>query len=122
MFQVKAKVQYYRDTCKAWLDRSFGDYYYSLIPKYKCASPQKYPAHVTIVRNKATDIVTDRTYWGYRDGDLIDIQYDGVIQYGPVYFWIDAYSDEIADIRMKLGLPIYRGDFTAYHITVGNKK
>lgn len=114
--RTKARVQYHSDWCVAYVPDSIRNYF-KLIPKYKCAQPQKYPPHITILRKT---VERPAGNWGYRDGAMIDVSYDSCIQHNNLYYWLDAWSKDIQEIRVALGLPEFR--FDRYHITVGNSK
>ena len=87
-----------------------------------------YPAHITIVRlNKEQPSNMD--VWGKHEGRKINFEYEPGVHRDDKYFWINAYSEEIGDIREELGLPRYRDDTNfggvkrnEYHITIGNIK
>jgi hypothetical protein len=110
------------------IDQNISNYYRSLIPKYYNVKPQMYPAHITIVRlNKEKP--TKMENWGKHEGKKIYFEYDTDVQRDDKYFWINAYSEDIGDIREELGLPRYRDDSlfggvkrNEYHITIGNVK
>jgi hypothetical protein len=112
----------------AKIDQNISDFYRSLIPKYYNVKPQRYKAHITIVRfEKEKPLHLD--LWGKYDGKTIDFIYDPDIQTDGVYFWLNAYSEEIGHIRQELGLPKFRDDTEfggilrkEYHITIANTK
>lgn len=112
----------------AEIDQSICDYYRSLIPKYFNAIGQRYGAHITIVRtHKETPTILD--YWGKHEGRVICFQYASCIHFDGRYFWLNAYSEEIGEIRKELGLPKFRDDSvfggvvrSEYHITIANIK
>ena len=119
MFKTKAKVAYYKQYCVAYVDRNIADYYRSLIPKYYYVQPPKYKPHITIVR---LGLEHAKLNWGYLDGCLIDVYYDTQIINKPPYWFLDVFSEEIANIRKKLGLKELRTGFDCYHLTIGNNK
>ena len=130
MFESKGVIRYGPGIrLVADIDQEISNYYFSLIPKYYCAKPQAYKAHITIVRlNKETP--TKIKNWNKYEGKIISFFYDSLIQNDEKYFWINAYSDEIGKIREELGLPKFRDDSwlqggikrNEYHITIGNIK
>ena len=119
MFKVKGKVEFYTSWCIAWVDDEIREYYSSLVPKYFYLQPPAAKAHATIVR-KSIEQVQDWSVWNkpYE----VDIEYDGLIQYDDVYFWLNCWSKDIGDLREKFGLPRFRAGFDRYHITIGNRK
>lgn len=112
----------------AEIDQNIGDYYRSLIPKYYYARGLRYQSHITIVRtNKETP--TKMEFWGKHEGRVISFQYDPYIHFDRTYFWLNAYSEEIGEIREELGLSKFRDDRAfggvlrnEYHITIANIK
>jgi len=128
-FQGTAIVKYGPGIkASADIDQNISNYYRSLIPKYYNVKPQMYPAHITIVRlNKEQPTIMEN--WGKYEGKKISFEYDANVQRDDKYFWINAYSEDIGDIREELGLPRYRDDTAfggikrnEYHITIGNVK
>ena len=122
MFYTFGRIRYYRDYCVAYIDRGLIDYYRSLIPKTHYVQPQKYPPHITIVRQKI-EASPKKENWGKYEGMEIILYYDNRICYNyDLYYWLNAKSPQIEAIRIELGLPVYRVPFNSYHITIGNKK
>jgi hypothetical protein len=112
----------------AEIDQGISNFYRSLIPKYYNVKSQRYKAHITIVRlQKENPIHLD--LWGKHEGRIIHFMYEPLIQMDGKYFWINAYSEEIGQIRQELGLPKFRDDtafggkkHNQYHITIANTK
>lgn len=129
MFESTATVCYSSEMkVFALIDPEIAAYYKSLIPKYYYPKPQLYKPHITIVRNKKETPVNMEN-WGKYEGRLINFQYNPYIYYDGIYFWLDAYSSEIEEIRLELGLPRFRDDRNfggilrqEYHITIANTK
>ena len=112
----------------ALIDQSISDYYRALIPKYYYVKSQAYHAHITIVR-LGKEQPKNMEFWGRYEGRRIGFSYSPIIQRDDKYFWLNAYSEEIGDIREELGLPRFRDDSlfggikrNEYHITIGNIK
>lgn len=110
------------------VDQGVADFYRALIPKCYEWQPQKYPAHITVVRiHKETPKNIDK--WGKYENKKIKFAYSPILHEGTVYWWINAFSIELEDIRRELGLPV-RSEYTlppegytkCFHITVCNKK
>jgi hypothetical protein len=112
-----------------WIDRNLADYYRSLIPKYKYVQPQKYPPHITVVRT-GKEQPTNMTVWNKYQGQSIPFTYDNEVHTDGKYFYLNAWSDRIGEIRQELGLSKFRfsdegiNDHRSgnYHITIGNVK
>jgi len=108
------------------VDPGISDFYKSLIPKSYSLSPQKYAPHISVVRHEIPPIMD---LWGKYDDLPIDFYYDGIIHRGTVYWWLNAFSVHLEEIRVELGLPI-SSHYTrppdsflkVFHITLGNSK
>lgn len=94
--------------------------YRSLIPKYYKVNKQKYPAHISVVRNEIDLFEIE--------SNLISFEYENVIYDNGFYFWLRVRSDDLFNLRRNLGLnktslitksPDQQHDF---HITIGNMK
>jgi hypothetical protein len=87
-----------------------------------------YPPHITVVR-KGKESPNTINFEKF-DKRLIKYFYSPVIHEGDVYFWLNAYSSDIEEIREELGLT--NGPWNdiiaplpfkkTLHITLGNKK
>ena len=121
MFSSKATIKYFNDYCVAIIDNSIVSYYCSLIPKYIQFQKQATQPHITVVR-KDKETGWNKDLWKFKDNTTIQFQYNGPINYNSPYFFLDCWSDDIGDIRTKLGLQTFRQPFKSYHITLGNTK
>ena len=57
-------------------DQGIADFYRALIPLYRPTNPQRYPAHVSVVRHED---VTDHCAWGKYAGQEIPFEYNSEI-------------------------------------------
>src|SRR6516162_327375 len=127
MFESEGKLQYGPGIrLVAWVDQSVADYYRKMIPKYHYVQPQMYKAHITIVRT-GKETPTNMDAWGKHEGEIVPFRYDTQIRTDGTYWYLNAYSERIGEIREELGLPRFRfGDLGAdrqsYHITIANNK
>lgn len=129
MFESEAIIQYGPGIrAVAEIDQGISDFYRSLIPKHFYANPQKYKAHITVVRTNL-EVPKNMQFWEKHKGRKVKFSYDPNILFDGLIFWLDAYSQEIGEIRKELGLPEYRDDRDfggvlrkAYHISIGNVK
>lgn len=110
------------------IDQGISELYRSLIPKYYNVKPQKYKAHITIVRG-GKEFPKNMEFWGKYEGKTIKFYYDTDIQTDGTYFWLNAQSEDIQKIREELGLSKFRDDRAfggilrnEYHITIANIK
>jgi 2'-5' RNA ligase len=108
------------------IDKEIAYYYSSLIPKYYTFQSQMYAPHITIVRKENP---TNLEFWGKYEGEIITFSYTNTIYKGTVYWWLDAFSVRLEDIREELGLDITeryskppKGFKKCFHITLGNDK
>ena len=100
--------------------------YRSLVPKSIILNLQKYKPHISVVR-KETPVNLDM--WGKYQNHKIDFEYSNYVYNGEVYYWLNAFSTELENIRLELGLPVSSqytrppGDYKkCFHITIGNLK
>ena len=112
------RLQYEKNRVVILLPKEFGDYYRSLIPPYRRKNTPKYPPHITVVRNFEFPISDEK----FRDGELINFQYSNEIWFDGTYYFMEVYSKEIEEIRVRLGLPRFRSNKSCFHVTIGNVK
>ena len=127
MYLGTGRIEYSdRSRVVAWVDEELSRYYRSLIPKARYVQPQMYPAHITVVRSYPIEIVPDRTAWGKYEGRAISFDYTGEVLYEYPYYYLEAWSQELNDIRTELGLPEFRiigaRMLDCFHMTLGNVK
>ena len=98
------------------LPTELASFYYSLIPKYLGVKRIGRPAHLTAVRQWEAQLPE---WIGKLVGQMVDIRYFPPIkQHGP-HFVIEADSEQLIDLRLKLGLLAYRQPWNCFHFTVG---
>lgn len=97
-------------------------YYRSLIPKYHNVHRQRYDGHITVVRINV-EVPLKMNVWGKHQGAQIRFDYDPYVHHEGVYWFLNAFSEQIGDIREELGLPRFRfADKPWYHMSIGNTK
>lgn len=108
------------------IDQEILNYYKSLIPKYFHVNKPRWSAHITVIRNE-TPINVD--LWGKYEGKEINFSYSPIIHYDKIYYWLNAFSRDLEQIRTELGLPVFsqytlppEGYLKCFHITIGNNK
>jgi len=86
-----------------------------------------YPAHITVVRT-GKETVCD-SLWGYGEGMEVTFSYSPYIWIGKRYIWLDAYSEDLKDVRVNMGLSPLRMPHPSmtearqcFHITIANMK
>ena len=121
MIKAVGLVHYYSNSVKLLCDKEIGNYYYSLIPKYKNARRQAYDSHITIVRDFESALCC-HDLWDNHRWEIIPFEYEPIIYESPPYFFLKCWSEDIGKIREELKLPKYREGFDCYHMTVGNIK
>lgn len=103
-------------------------YYRSLIPKAISTdlNGQRYLPHISVVR-KETPINLD--VWNKYQGKSLEFEYTNEIYSGEIYYWLNAFSTELEEIRAELGLPVTSpytrppGEYKkCFHITIANQK
>lgn len=77
-----------------------------------------YGTHISINRGFEPPI---KEFWRYREGEKIWFNYDPEdLDHNGKHWWIHAYSDELTEIRVKMGLPPSAfKDWHRFHITIG---
>lgn len=118
-YKTVGRLQYYHKTCNLWLDSNISNYYRALCPKSWCLKPPMAPSHISVIRN--FEIISNKDFWGLYEGELIEIEYWLPIKTDCLYYWLEADSKRIAEIRIELGLESYRIN-GVYHITIANTK
>ena len=108
------------------VDPEIASFYRSLIPKYHKLNPQRYRPHISVVRK---EVPINMECWGKYEGDLVEFEYSNEVHHGTVYWWLNAFSYKLEEIRLELGLPVSTeytrppGDYIkCFHITIGNNK
>lgn len=102
------------------VDRGIVSYYRSLMPKHVRIDSQAYAPHITVVRSRFES--PNAGIWGAHEGELVPFTYVNEVFEDYFYFWLDAYSERITEIRQELGLPPYREGRDRHHISLGNHK
>lgn len=107
-------------------DEGISKYYRSLVPKSIYFRPQKYPAHISVVRREIPDL---KESWGKYEGHTVEFSYENIVRFGQVYMWINCFSSQLENIRVELGLPVHdqftippEGFKKCFHMTLGNFK
>lgn len=108
------------------VDQAISDYYRSLLPPYKKANPQRYGAHISVVRK---EIPPNMQFWGKYEGEEVEFFYAPGVQFGKVYCWLNVWCNRLEEIRIELGLPVTseytlppEGFVKCFHSTIGNYK
>lgn len=108
------------------VDPGITSYYRALMPKYMPTNPQMYPPHISVVRK---EVPPHLDLWGKYEGEEVGFVYSNIVHSGVVYYWLNAFSKRLEEIRLELGLPVST-EYTrppdsyvkAFHITLGNCK
>ena len=107
------------------VDHELATFYRSLIPKTVDVNVPMYPPHITVVRKET---LPKMEFFGKYEGELVFFDYETDIHHDETYYWLNAYSKRLEDIREELGLPV-TSVFTrppdgrwCFHITIGNLK
>lgn len=127
MFVSNGKLEYHKDPLKmiVTVDQQVSDYYLSQIPKYLNVHRQRFPAHISAVRNERPKHFE---VWEKYQNHLFEFEYSGIVYNDDVYYWLDVTCPKLEEIRCELGLnstsqwtksPDGRHRF---HITIGNTK
>lgn len=102
-----------------------GRYYRALIPPSFRVQRPLYPTHISVVRNEVP--INVKAWKKYHGSELV-FEYDSFIHSYGVYYWLNASSSQLENIRLELGLPNV-SEYTKspdsnsnFHITIGNTK
>lgn len=128
-FKSTGILRYYENPEKLILSihQGIADYYYSLIPLYTrpYPSPQKFMAHISVVRNQHPKVASA---WKKHEGRRVEFEYDPYVHNDNTYYWLNAWSHELEAIRIELGLAVADAYTRSpdgshrFHITIGNTK
>jgi hypothetical protein len=131
LFWSKGPLRYSIDNAgrpklNVMVDPGIVSLYRDLMPLYYTCYPQMYPPHISVVRK---EVPPRMDLWGKYEGDEVEFAYSNYIYEGTVYWWLNAFSTRLEEIRVELGLPITSlytrppDSFEkVFHITIGNKK
>ena len=101
-------------------------YYRALLPKNVRLNRQKYPPHISVVRETHIPV---QSYWNKHNGAAFIFDYSVEIQNNDTYYWLELSSaPQLGSIREEMGLdrsswytrPPNGRD--CFHITIGNTK
>lgn len=121
-------LRYGSDPYKLFLevDPGIAAFYRAMIPKWITTNPQRYAPHISVVRN---EIPPRMDLWGKYEGCEVEFRYENVVYNGTVYYWLNAFSSRLEEIRVEMGLPVSSpytrppdGFLQCFHITLGNLK
>lgn len=116
-FSAKAKVEYHTKWILAMCDQGLLEYYHWWVWKitgYKVMKPMS-GAHISIVRG---DIEGDGVSWERNlNGEEIVFHYSGKVISKPPYVWLPVWGEDLAKIRMKVGMP--RDPLMNFHMSIG---
>lgn len=102
------------------VERGIVEFYRALIPKSITVKPQKYGAHVSVVR--VWEKPTKMEVWEKHNGLKVQFEYEPVVHNDDKYYWLNVRCSKIEEIREELGLTRYVSWHNGYHITIGNVK
>jgi hypothetical protein len=126
LFKSTGKLLYVENKLILEIDKELSKYYFSLVPKSYKLNPQKYDPHISVVRN---EIPPRMEYWYKYQNEFIDFLYEPYVYSGPIYYWLNTFSNRLEEIRLELGLPVSSeytrppgGFFKCFHTTIGNVK
>lgn len=107
------------------VDPGLVDLYRALVPPYVRLRRQRWPGHITVVRE---EVVPRLDRWGSRQGQEVEFEFDPIVACDDKYHWLNVRCPLLIEVRRELGLP----DMSAlsrppdgsdcFHITLGNSK
>jgi len=107
------------------VDSGISEYYRALLPKWIKTNRQFYAPHISVVRKEQPLKMEN---WGKHEGEEVAFSYSNIIHFGQTYYWLEAYSSRLIEIRQGLGL--YGSNKYSkppdgkecFHITIANVK
>src|SRR5574343_153030 len=127
-FLSKGKLRYHLDPRAGYkliveVDRGISLFYKSLIPRWLNVRSQGWAPHISVVRKETPP---NMNKGGLHEGEVVDFIYDIGTRNDDTYWWLDAYSKRLDEIREELGFkppvpmrPLPEGFDKRYHITLG---
>ncbi len=100
-------------------DEGIAEYYRSMVPKSITINPQRYPAHVSVVRRETPPLMSA---WGVHEGAPVWFEYENIIANDEKYYWLNVRCKRLEEIRVELGLEPHPWWRNSYHLTIGNVK
>lgn len=108
------------------IDQAIVDYYRRLMPWWLRPQPQKYRAHVSVVRK---EVPPEPAAWGRHEGEVVGFCYSGEVHSSATYYWLNVFSTRLEELRLELGLSVEEkhtppppGFRKTFHTTLGNRK
>jgi hypothetical protein len=125
-FQSSGVLRYGQSNLVLDVDQGVVDYYRALMPKSIRTNRQLYNAHISVVRK---EVPPRMELWGKYAGEVVEFIYGNEVFHGTVYYWLNAFSKRLEEVRAELGLPVDspftkppEGFLKTFHITLGNCK
>ncbi len=129
MYESEALLQYSRNDegykLIALLDPGITNLARALLPKNVKLNRQKYPPHITVVRNEQPP---DLDRWGAYQDTWHRVTYDPYVFNDEMYYWLKVFCPFFYQIRLELGLPFSYvktrppDGVECFHTTIGNLK
>ena len=106
------------------VDRDLYLLYRALMPNWIKLNGQRYSPHISVVRKI---IPPNLEFWGKHEDEVVEFEYSNYIHTDGRYYWINAFSYRLEEIRSELGLELYGSNHLVHynqtwHITIGNTK
>lgn len=129
MFTSVGRLEYSDNPYKlvVRVDPEIARYYFEQVTKigHIDLNRQRWAPHISVVRK---EIPVNKSVWNKYQGSKVTFHYDHYVYNDRVYYWLNAYSEELESIRKELGLTrvskITQSPSGAhrFHITIGNTK
>jgi hypothetical protein len=119
MFTSVGCLKYVPNKLTLEVDQVVADYYRALLPKWIRNNPQKFPAHVSVVRRETPPRAE---HWGRYEGELVEFRYSNVVEFDETYVWLNVECERLKEVRVELGLNAYPWWRNRYHVTIANFK
>jgi hypothetical protein len=120
MYTSSGKLSYGNSWLLLHVDSELLRYYRYFVLKY-CGRKLNAPTlpHITVIAGKY-EKVCDSPIWGKYHNEIVTFEYEPTVYNDDIYYWIQAKSLRLEEIRKEFGLtPI---PYWPYHATIGNLK
>lgn len=104
-----------------WMIISFGcdiSDFYAWLVKARTGiklQPSAWGPHISVIRGEEP---VDKSLWGLRNGDLVDVTIDPDMRTNSKHWWLRVYCEEAKQLRESLGLS--RDGTFNLHLTIGS--
>ena len=125
MYSSVGKLRYSEHYLVVDVDSGIVELARALVPKALYLNRQRYAPHISVVRHEKPVVLKN---WGKHEGREVEFKYSTYVYNDEVYYWLQAFSPTLSNIRVELGLSKFSewsrppDGQDCFHITIGNTK